>query len=74
VGSLVMFGFALPRLGLLITLPLLVFIVSTAGDEFHWKDALLNAAILTAGSYLVFVKGLSLTLPVWPTIATAVAS
>ena len=74
VLSLLLFGFGLPRLGLVVTLPLLVFIVSTAGDEFHWKDALLNATILTALSYVVFVKGLSLTLPVWPTFATAVAS
>ena len=74
VLSLLLFGFGLPRLGLVVTLPLLVFIDSTAGDEFHWKDALLNATILTALSYVVFVKGLSLTLPVWPTFATAVAS
>jgi len=71
VLSLIGFGVVLPKLGLLISLPLLVFVVSTAGDEFHWKDALLNAAILTGLSYVVFVKGLSLTLPVWPTFMTA---
>lgn len=70
VLSLVGFGLLLPRLGLVITLPLLVFAVSSAGDEFHWKDALLNATILTVGSYLVFIKGLSLTLPVWPVFIT----
>lgn len=70
VLSLVGFGLLLPRLGLMITLPLLVFAVSTAGDEFHWKDALLNATVLTVGSYLVFIKGLSLTLPVWPVFIT----
>ncbi|MCK6425925.1 MAG: tripartite tricarboxylate transporter TctB family protein [Burkholderiaceae bacterium] len=70
VLSLVGFGLLLPRLGLVITLPLLVFAVSTAGDEFHWKDALLNATVLTVGSYLVFIKGLSLTLPVWPAFIT----
>ncbi len=71
--ALVIFGVALPRLGMVITLPLLVFIVSLAGDEFHWKDALLNATILTAMSWAVFVKGLSLTIPVWPTIFAAAA-
>ncbi len=71
VGSLVLFGLGLPRLGLLITLPLLVILVSTASDEFSWKDALLNAAVLTALSWAVFVKGLSLTLPVWPTFLAA---
>ncbi len=74
VLSLIGFGLALPRLGLVVSLPLLVFAVSTAGDEFHWKDALINAAILTTLSYVVFVKGLSLTLPVWPTIFAAAAT
>ncbi|MDP4300464.1 tripartite tricarboxylate transporter TctB family protein [Leptothrix discophora] len=73
VVALVLFGLALPRLGLLITLPLLVFIVSLAGDEFHWKDALLNATILTGMSWVIFVKGLSLTIPVWPTVFAAAA-
>jgi hypothetical protein len=67
VGSLVMFGLGLPRLGLIVSLPLLVFIVSLAGDEFHWKEALFNAAVLTLMSWGIFVKGLSLTLPMWPT-------
>jgi hypothetical protein len=74
VLSLVVFGLTLPRLGLVISLPLLVCLVSTAGDEFHWKDAVLNAAVLTALSYVVFVKGLSLTIPVWPTFMSAAGS
>ena len=52
-------------------LPVLVFLSSTAGDEFHWKDALINAVILTVGSWLIFVKGLSLTIPMWPTFVGA---
>lgn len=68
VGTLVGFGFILPRLGMVISLPLLVFVVSLAGDEFHWKDAAINSAILLAVSWGVFVKGLSLTIPVWPTV------
>ena len=60
------FGFLLPKLGMVISLPLLVFVASTAGDEFHWKDAGINAAVLTLGSWLIFIKGLSLTIPLWP--------
>jgi hypothetical protein len=67
VGSVAGFGFVLPKLGLVVSLPFLIFIAAMAGDEFHWKDAILNAAILTVGSWLIFVKGLGLTLPVWPT-------
>jgi len=53
-------------LGLVVALPLLVVISAMAGDEFHWKDAIINAAILTVGSWLIFVVGLKLTIPLWP--------
>ena len=66
VGALVLFGFGLPHLGLLVSLPLLVIITSMASEEFRWKDAVLNAVVLTALSWAVFVKGLGLTLPVLP--------
>lgn len=67
VGSLVMFGILLPWLGMLIALPLLVFTSAMAGDEFHWGEATANAAILTAGSYAIFIWGLNLTIPLVPT-------
>ena len=63
------FGAILPRLGLLISLPLLVAISSWASDEFSWKATVINAVVLTAMSWVIFVKGLSLTIPVLPTIA-----
>lgn len=66
VGSVVVFGLALPHLGMFIALPLLVVISAAAGDEFHWKDALINAVVLTAGSWAIFIKGLSLTIPLLP--------
>ena len=67
VGSIVLFGFALPYLGMVIALPLLVVTSALAGDEFHWGEALLNAAILTVGSWVIFIWGLGLVIPVWPT-------
>jgi hypothetical protein len=60
------FGWTLPHLGLVLSLPLLVVMAALAGDEFHWKDALVNACVLTLGSWLVFVVGLKLTIPLWP--------
>ena len=66
VGSVVLFGFILPRLGMFLSLPLLVLIAASASDEFHWKDALLNAVILTAGSWVIFIYGLKLTIPLLP--------
>lgn len=69
-GSVVMFGFILPRLGMIASLPLLIIVAALAGDEFHWKDALLNTLILTIGSWLIFIKGLNLVLPLWPKFIT----
>ncbi len=67
IGSIVLFAVLLPRLGMAISLPLLVFVSAMAGDEFHWGEALANAAILTLGSWGVFIYGLGLTIPLWPT-------
>jgi hypothetical protein len=66
VASVALFGVLLPRLGMIISLPLLVFGAASAGDEFHWKDALINAIVLTIGSYFIFIYGLKLTIPLWP--------
>ena len=66
LGAVALFGILLPRLGLVATLPILVIVASLAGDEFHIGEALLSAAVLTVGSWLIFIKGLGLTLPLWP--------
>jgi hypothetical protein len=66
LGSLGLFAFLLPRVGLVISLPILVVTSALAGEEFRVGEALANAAVLTLGSWLVFIKGLGLTIPVWP--------
>ncbi len=68
LGSVALFGFLLPRLGMFITLPLLVFLSATASEEFTFKGAAINAAVLTVASWLIFSKGLGLTIPMMPTI------
>ena len=68
VGAIGVFGLALPRLGMIITIPILILITSLAGDEFHWKGVLASAAILTFGSWVIFIWGLKLTIPLWPTV------
>lgn len=65
-ASVAIFGWALPLLGLFIALPLLAIVAAMAGDEFRWKEAILNAVILTAGSWAIFSWGLKLTIPLWP--------
>jgi drug/metabolite transporter (DMT)-like permease len=71
VGSVALFGFLLPRLGLFLTLPALIVVASLAGDEFSWLAAIGSAVVLTAFSWFVFIWGLGLTLPLWPAFATA---
>ena len=66
VAAIVVFGLALPRLGMALTLPLLIVVISTASEQFRWREVLLNCLVLTAGSWAVFIKGLQLTIPVWP--------
>ena len=66
VGSVALFGFALPRLGLALSLPLLIVLASLAGDEFRWKDVLINCVALTVGSWLIFIVGLKLNIGLWP--------
>ena len=65
--SVGLFGWLLPRLGMALALPILIVMASLAGDEFHWKDALISIVVLTLGSWLIFIYGLKLVIPLWPT-------
>ncbi len=71
VGAVVIFGLALPKLGMALALPLLVVVGSLASGEFRLREALLNALALTVGSWIVFIKGLGLTVPLWPSFLAA---
>ena len=64
--SVTVFGLALPRLGMVLSLPLLVLMASYAGDEFHLGEVIINSIILTLGSWAIFIYGLNLTIPLWP--------
>ena len=68
LSSVALFGFLLPRLGMFVCLPLLVIMSSLASDEFTWKGAIINAAVLTVMSWGIFIVGLKLTIPLWPTV------
>ena len=67
-AAICLFGLLLPRLGLVLTLPAVIVLSTLAGDEFKLKEALLNSAILTLMSWLIFIWGLRLVIPVWPEI------
>jgi hypothetical protein len=64
--SVAVFGWLLPRLGMALALPVLVIVCSLAGDEFNWKDVIVNSLVLTLGSWAIFIWGLKLVIPLWP--------
>ena len=68
--AVVVFGLALPKLGMAVSLPLLIVISSFAGDEFHWGEVLVNCVVLTIGCWVVFIYGLKLSIPLWPVFIT----
>ncbi|MDE2298923.1 MAG: tripartite tricarboxylate transporter TctB family protein [Burkholderiales bacterium] len=67
VLSIAVFGATINRLGLVLAVPILIMISSLAGDEFKWLGVILNSVVLTAFSWLIFIYGLKLTIPLWPT-------
>ena len=70
MASVALFGFTLPLLGMAVALPILIVMVSLAGDEFHWKDAIISVLVLTVGSWFIFLYGLKLVIPLWPKFIT----
>lgn len=64
LGSVVAFGYLLPRFGLFVALPTLVIVSSLASQEFRLVPALISAFVMTVLCYVLFVKGLSLNMPI----------
>ena len=71
LGAVILFGLTLPKLGMAVALPLLIGVGSLASGEFHWREVLINTVVLTIGCWLVFIKGLGLTIPLWPAFVAA---
>jgi hypothetical protein len=67
LGSVVGFGLIVEKTGLLVSTILLIFCASTASHEFRWKEALVSGVFFALLAIAVFVLGLKLQLPVWPT-------
>jgi hypothetical protein len=67
-GSVALFGLLLPSFGLVIALTALIFVSSYASPEFGWRGTLINTVVLVIFCVGVFVYGISLQFPVWPTL------
>jgi hypothetical protein len=64
--AVVLFGVLLPKLGLAVTLPLVIAVSALASVESRRWEVLILALVLTVFSALVFVYGLRLPIPLWP--------
>ncbi len=71
LASVGVFGLILPHLGMFVALPLLVVSSSMASQEFTWKATIGSAVLLTVFSWLIFIKGLGLTIPLIPAFMQA---
>ena len=67
-GAVAVFAFLLQPLGLVISLAVLIIIASKASPEFTWLGAVVNTVVLIAFAVGVFVYGIGLQFPVWPTL------
>ena len=74
LAAVTLFGFLLPIAGMFITLPVLVLVSAWASDEFSLKGTIINAVILDVFSWVIFIKGLGLTIPLLPAFMTATAA
>jgi hypothetical protein len=66
LGSVVLFGMIVTRLGLVLSTIVLIVVASAASHEFRPREASVSAILLAALAVGVFVIGLKLQLPIWP--------
>lgn len=66
LGSVVLFGMIVTRVGLVLSTIALIVVASAASHEFRPKEASISAILLAALAVGVFVIGLKLQLPIWP--------
>jgi hypothetical protein len=67
LGSVVVFGLIVTKLGMAISAVILITLSSAASSEFRPKEALISGVLLAALAVGVFVIGLKMQVPIWPT-------
>ena len=65
-ASLVIFGLSIERLGLIISILLLIGVGAVAARGLRPIETLAAALVLIVLSWGIFILGLGLTIPVWP--------
>ena len=65
-ASLAIFGLSIERLGLVVSILLLIGVGAVAARGLRLLETLAAALVLIALSWGIFILGLGLTIPVWP--------
>jgi len=71
LGSVVLFGATVRVIGLVFATLMLIAISTLGGREFRWQEVLIASAVLAAVVVGLFVVGLGLQFPIWPTFIWA---
>lgn len=66
IFSMVLFGFLLPRAGLIPALIALFFVSAAGGRDFRWREVLVLSVVMTAFAVTVFVYVLKLPFQLLP--------
>jgi hypothetical protein len=64
--SVAVFALTAASLGLAIGCVLTVLVAGVASKETRWRELIIFSVAMSAGAIALFVKGLSLPVPVWP--------
>ena len=67
LGAVAVFAGVVGSLGLVLSAVLMLLISSLASHELRFGQTLVAVLLLVGLSYLVFVQGLGLQIPTWPT-------
>ena len=67
LGSVVLFSLLLTTFGLMISLAAMIVVASLASQSVNWKETIAMIVLLDAIAYVVFVVGIGMYVPVWPT-------
>ena len=66
LAAVIIFGLTVKFLGLALAIIVLTLVSAYGGHEFKLREQLIAAVVLATGSVLVFVYGLKLPFPIWP--------
>ncbi|MFT3802733.1 MAG: tripartite tricarboxylate transporter TctB family protein [Burkholderiaceae bacterium] len=68
--SVALFAGLLNSMGVIVALVVMVFVSSFASHEFGWLATIGTAVVLCIMAWAIFVVGLELQFPLWPTFLT----